>query len=345
MRSPVNAYSFASSRLVCSGHVSGPPSAATSPTITCGSERYADSAMYTTSESAITLQPRPTAGPFTAATTGMRQRIMLSTSSRPSAIVSRRSVAVLGHAVEEVEVAAGRERTALAGDHRDARVGVGAELREQLREAEVQLVVDRVELLGPRQPHDADGPSASTRIDVGQVVLHGISFSEVGKTEDARGDDVLLDLRRATHDALRPAVEVGLERDVVGVDHRARARHRERGAPDRLLDPGHEQLVDRAAGTVLDAVEPLGESPAHVQPQHLGLHVRPRDRLALIAAVRAGSARTVLLELLAPSSRSGRRSPAHRARVVADDRHREAPPLAGLADHVLGRDARAVEHT
>ncbi len=70
MRSPVNAYSFASSRLVCSGQVSGPPSAATSPTVTCGSERYADSAMYTTSESAITLQPSPTAGPFTAATTG-----------------------------------------------------------------------------------------------------------------------------------------------------------------------------------------------------------------------------------------------------------------------------------
>ena len=45
MRSPVNAYSFARSRLVCNGHVSGPPSAATRPTVTCGSDRYADSAM------------------------------------------------------------------------------------------------------------------------------------------------------------------------------------------------------------------------------------------------------------------------------------------------------------
>ena len=42
--------------------------------------------------------------------------------------------AVVRHAVEEVEVAARRERAALAGDHRDARVGVGAELREQPRE-------------------------------------------------------------------------------------------------------------------------------------------------------------------------------------------------------------------
>src|SRR5581483_11252967 len=39
MRSPVNAYSLASSRLVWRGHVSGPPSAATRPTTTWGSER------------------------------------------------------------------------------------------------------------------------------------------------------------------------------------------------------------------------------------------------------------------------------------------------------------------
>ena len=35
---------MATSRLVCSGQVSGPPSAATSPTCTCGSARYAVSA-------------------------------------------------------------------------------------------------------------------------------------------------------------------------------------------------------------------------------------------------------------------------------------------------------------
>jgi len=39
IRSPVNAYSLARSRLMCRGQVSGPPSAATRPTITCGSDR------------------------------------------------------------------------------------------------------------------------------------------------------------------------------------------------------------------------------------------------------------------------------------------------------------------
>ena len=45
MRSPVSAYSLASWRLVSSGQVTGPPSAATRPTSTCGSARWALSAM------------------------------------------------------------------------------------------------------------------------------------------------------------------------------------------------------------------------------------------------------------------------------------------------------------
>ncbi len=39
MRSPVNRYSFARSKLMSSGQVGAPPSAAVSPTDTCGSER------------------------------------------------------------------------------------------------------------------------------------------------------------------------------------------------------------------------------------------------------------------------------------------------------------------
>ena len=104
---------------MCSGQVSGPPSAATSPTITCGSDRYADSAMYTTSESAITLQPSPTAGPLTAATTGTRHRIMLSDELTAFGDHVAPQRAVVRHAVEEIEVAAGRERAPLTGDHRD----------------------------------------------------------------------------------------------------------------------------------------------------------------------------------------------------------------------------------
>src|SRR5262245_13720717 len=108
------------------------------------------------------------------------------------------------------------------------------------------------------------------------------------KAEDARGDDVLLDLRSAAHDALRAAVEVDLEPDVLTVDHRARSRHGERCGTHGLLHPRHEDLVDGAAGTVVESVETLGEPPTYVQPQHLRLHVRPGDRLALIAPERAG---------------------------------------------------------
>ena len=67
------------------------------------------------------------------------------------------------------------------------------------------------------------------------------------------------------------AVEIGLERDVVGVDGRVRSRHGQRRGADALLDPRHEQLVDRTAGPVLDAVEALGQPAAHVQPEHLRL--------------------------------------------------------------------------
>ena len=93
MRSPVRAYSLASCRLVSSGHTTGPPSAATSPTSTCGSARCALSAMKTMSDSATRLQPSPTAGPFTAATIGTRQRTIPVTICRPCVSETWRSAA------------------------------------------------------------------------------------------------------------------------------------------------------------------------------------------------------------------------------------------------------------
>ena len=57
----------------------------------------------------------------------------------------------------------------------------------------------------------------------------------------------------------------------------------------------------------------------------------------------SGSARTVLLELLDRLGVAGDVPELARLALVADDRHRQAPTLARLADHVLGRDARAVE--
>ena len=54
---------------ICMGHTSGPLSAATSPTETCGSAKWA-SRPCTRCPTGARLQPSPTAGPLTAATTG-----------------------------------------------------------------------------------------------------------------------------------------------------------------------------------------------------------------------------------------------------------------------------------
>src|SRR5262245_31886908 len=97
------------------------------------------------------------------------------------------------------------------------------------------------------------GPSSSTRITSGRSYFMGsYSLSDARsagrQVENACRDDVLLDLRGATHHALGPAVEVRLERDVVAVDRAGRSREVESRGADGLLDPRHEQLVDRAAG-------------------------------------------------------------------------------------------------
>src|SRR4029453_3416345 len=101
---------------------------------------------------------------------------------------------------------------------------------------------------------------------MGNVLLSATARSGRREAEDARGDDVLLDLRRATHDALGAAVEVDLQRDVVTVERGLRARDRERGAADRLLDPRHQELVDRSARPVLDTVEPPGAGGGQGEP-------------------------------------------------------------------------------
>ena len=178
MRSPVNAYSFASSRLVCSGHVSGPPSAATSPTVhvRVGEVRRLghvddvgerDHAAAEADRGTVDRGDDRDAAP---------DHVEHELAALGDHVVPQR--AVLRHAVEQVEVAAGRERAALAGDDGDARVGVGAQLREQLREPEVQLVVDRVELLGTRRGARCGRAVGLDADDVGQVVVHRGSFHD-----------------------------------------------------------------------------------------------------------------------------------------------------------------------
>ena len=173
IRSPVNANSLASSMLVCSGHVIGPPSAATRPTTTCGSARWAFAAMYTTSESATRLHPRPTAGPLTAATTGTRHCSMFSTRRLPCRCVTRRSARSSASSSEVVEVAAGRERPAVAGEHHGPGLAVEADLREQVGEPLVQVVVDGVEVVRAVQADDADRAVGLDHDLVGHVV-HGV---------------------------------------------------------------------------------------------------------------------------------------------------------------------------
>src|SRR4029077_5272560 len=105
-----------------------------------------------------------------------------------------------------------------------------------------------------------------------------------------------------------------------------------------------QDLVDGTTGTVVDSVEAFGEPAADVQSQHLRLHVRPGDRLALVAAKSARLRAHRRLEVL-----DGLHVPRDVAdltglSLVADDRPRDPPPFAGLADHVRDGNARAVEH-
>src|SRR5204863_137796 len=161
--------------------------------------------------------------------------------------------------------------------------------------------------------------------------------------EDPGGDDVLLDLRGASHDALGPAVEVDFERLVVGVERGARPGHAQGRPPNRLLDPRHQELVDRPTGAVLDTVQALGQPAAHVQPQHLRLHARPLHAFSLVRPERARILTYLALEIPCRLGVAGDVAELAGLPFVADDRHGDAPTIARLAAHVLGRDAGAVE--
>ena len=87
-----------------------------------------------------------------------------------------RSARSLGHPVEEIEVAAGRERSPFAGDDGNAGVVVRAQLREETGDCKVQLVVHGVELV---RTHEPDDPHRSVDVDADdarEVVVHRSSF-------------------------------------------------------------------------------------------------------------------------------------------------------------------------
>ena len=79
---------------------------------------------------------------------------------------------VVGELADVVEVAAGGERPAVAGEHHGAGVTVDVDLRPQVGETLVQVVVDGVEVVGPVQADDADRAVGLDHDLVGHVV-HG----------------------------------------------------------------------------------------------------------------------------------------------------------------------------
>ena len=172
MRSPVNANSLAISMLVCSGHVIGPPSAATRPTTTCGSARWAFSDMYTTSDKRDEAAPETDGGAVHGGDDRHPALQHVEHESLAGVDADAAQRPVVGQLAEVVEVAAGGERPPVARQHHGAGLGVEADLREEAGEPLVQFVVDGVEIVGPVE---ADDPDRAVGLDhdlVGHVV-HG----------------------------------------------------------------------------------------------------------------------------------------------------------------------------
>src|SRR3954447_8417621 len=89
-RSPKRMYSLARRRPVSSGHIRPPPSAATRPSITWGSEKYACSSISTMSLIEARLHPSPTAGPLTAAMIGTDSAVIPRTIAAASSMIAVR---------------------------------------------------------------------------------------------------------------------------------------------------------------------------------------------------------------------------------------------------------------
>src|SRR4029450_2412209 len=101
---------------------------------------------------------------------------------------------------------------------------------------------------------------------------------------------------------------------------------------------------DDPSGTVSGPAETLGEPAPPLQPQHLRLHVRPGNGLALVAPERTGIRTHRCLEVLDHLRVARDVADLAGLPLVADDRHRDAPAFTRFADHVPGGDPRVVEH-
>ena len=93
-----------------------------------------------------------------------------------------------------------------------------------------------------------------------------------------------------------------------------------------------------------DAVESIGQPPAHVQPQHLGLDDGPTELADLLGIVgRRARLRTRAGELLDELGVATGEAQLAGLALVADDGHGQRPAVARRADHVGGRHAGLVE--
>ena len=180
MRSPVRAYSLASWRLVSSGQVTGPA---------VGRDQ-ADQHVGVGEVGALG-HVDDVGQSHQAAAQADGGAVDRGHDRHPAGDHAADDLAAVGQAegpqrrvpdelVDVLEVAAGRERPAVAGEHRHPGLGVGVELGEELGQALVQLVVGGVQVVGPVQADDADGAVDLHLDGVGDsVVGHEVGSSRI----------------------------------------------------------------------------------------------------------------------------------------------------------------------
>ncbi len=98
-------------------------------------------------------------------------------------------VLVTGQLIQVGEVAARGERLPLAGQHDRSSLVVGIDLGEETGQSAVQLMVRRIEVIGPIQPDDPDRPFEHDFQLIGHVEgSHRDKRREAGEARAARPD-------------------------------------------------------------------------------------------------------------------------------------------------------------
>ena len=121
-----------------------------------------------------TLQPSPTAGPFTAAMTGSGKRSISSMICAPSRMLSSRATGSSRNEVIQFKSPPAQNARPRAGQDDDLGLCVGGQLPPDIGQGPVQVLIDTVEL---GSPVDQDGSHGTVGVDgqlVRKVVFHRI---------------------------------------------------------------------------------------------------------------------------------------------------------------------------